>query len=205
MLDWLKTILGDAYTEDLEKKISEAIGKSFVARSDFNEALAAKKKLEEDLKERDRQLEELAAAKGATEDLQSQIKTLQQKNKEDKEKYEADILKIRLENAVDAALTKAGAKNNVAAKALLAEFLTGATLADDGTVKGLDTEIEALAKGEGTAFLFNAPTTAKQATFTGMQPGMPGGNPPPDGGKAHKDMTYEELCAWMEANPGQKL
>jgi len=36
MLDWLKAILGEAYTEDAEKKISAEIGKNFVARNDFN-------------------------------------------------------------------------------------------------------------------------------------------------------------------------
>ena len=36
MLDWLKTILGDAYTEEIDKKVSEEIGKGFVARADFN-------------------------------------------------------------------------------------------------------------------------------------------------------------------------
>lgn len=36
MLSWLKEILGDSYTEDTEKKISQEIGKNFVAKADFN-------------------------------------------------------------------------------------------------------------------------------------------------------------------------
>ena len=36
MLEWLKTILGDHYTEDIDKQISTEIGKGFVARADFN-------------------------------------------------------------------------------------------------------------------------------------------------------------------------
>lgn len=36
MLDWLKNILGDNYTEDIDKKVSEEIGKGFVSRADFN-------------------------------------------------------------------------------------------------------------------------------------------------------------------------
>ena len=36
MLEWLKTILGDHYTEDIDKQISAEIGKGFVARADFN-------------------------------------------------------------------------------------------------------------------------------------------------------------------------
>lgn len=36
MLSWLKDILGDNYTEDIEKKISQEIGKNFVSKTDFN-------------------------------------------------------------------------------------------------------------------------------------------------------------------------
>ena len=36
-LEWLKPILGDGYTEEIDKAVSEQIGKGFVARADFNE------------------------------------------------------------------------------------------------------------------------------------------------------------------------
>ena len=36
MLEWLKTILGDSYTEEIDKKVSAEIGKGFVSRTDFN-------------------------------------------------------------------------------------------------------------------------------------------------------------------------
>ena len=35
-LDFLKDILGDAYTEDIGARVSEAVGKSFVAKNDFD-------------------------------------------------------------------------------------------------------------------------------------------------------------------------
>ena len=44
MLSWLKDILGDNYTEDTEKKISQEIGKNFVSKADFNQINTAKKK-----------------------------------------------------------------------------------------------------------------------------------------------------------------
>ena len=46
MLEWLKTILGDAYTEDIDKKVSDEIGKQFVSRADFNTLNETKKTLE---------------------------------------------------------------------------------------------------------------------------------------------------------------
>lgn len=203
MLDWLKPILGDAYSEEIDSKIAAEIGKGFVARADFNTVSTAKKKLEDDLKARDKQLEDLSKSQGSTEDLQKQIADLQKQNKEAKDKYDADLLNIRIDGAAEMALTKAGAKNITAAKALLAKFLADAKLADDGTVKGLDAEINTLVTNESTAFLFNS--TKQTQTITGMQPGTPGGNPPPAAGKEPKDMTYDELCAYLAANPQAKL
>mgnify|MGYP000811613845 FL=1 len=76
MLDWLKTILGDAYTEEIDKKVSEEIGKAFVARADFNTLNAEKKAFADAVKERDKQLEALKAATGDTEALKTQILSL---------------------------------------------------------------------------------------------------------------------------------
>ena len=36
MLEWLKTVLGDAYTPEIDTAVSQEIGKGFVARTDFN-------------------------------------------------------------------------------------------------------------------------------------------------------------------------
>ena len=35
-LEWLKGILGDKYTEDIDKQVSAEIGKAFVSKADFN-------------------------------------------------------------------------------------------------------------------------------------------------------------------------
>jgi hypothetical protein len=45
MLDWLKTILGDSYTEEIDNAVSKEIGKGFVARADFNAVNDEKKNL----------------------------------------------------------------------------------------------------------------------------------------------------------------
>lgn len=203
MLDWLKPILGDAYTEEIDSKISAEIGRGFVSRADFNTVSTAKKNLEDDIKARDKQLDDLSKSQGSTEDLQKQIADLQKQNKEAKDKYDADLLSIRIDSAAEMALIKARAKNITAAKALLAKFLADAKLADDGTVKGLDAEINTLVTNESTSFLFNS--AEETQTITGMQPGTPGGNHPPAAGKAPKDMTYDELCAYLESNPQAKL
>lgn len=205
MLEWLKNILADKYTEDIDKQISQEIGKNFVAKADFNTKSEALKAAENTIKERDTQLESLKAASGNAEELKRQITTLQTQNAEAKKTYEAELARVRLDGAVETALTAAGAKNNIAVKALLADFLKDAKLDDSGAVKGLTAEIEKLANADATAFLFNTADGNAQQQFKGMQPGAAGGKTPPPAGKEPKDMNYDELCAYLEANPGAKL
>lgn len=170
-LEWLKTILGDGYTEDIESKIAQEIGKGFVSKADFNAVKTQQKKLEDDLKTRDTQLEELKKATGTAEELTAQIDALQEQNRKDKQAHEAEVARIRLDAAVDKALTESGARNNIAVKALLAAFLKDAKVGEDGSVKGLAAEIETLAKGESTSFLFD---NTKGAVIKGMKPGEAG-------------------------------
>ena len=205
MLEWLKNILGEAYTDEVDAKVSAEIGKNFVSKADFNQVNTAKKKAEDDVKARDQQLEDLKKSTGDAAALQEQITTLQNQNAEAKKTYEAELARVRLDGAVEAALTAAGAKNNIAVKALLADFLKDAKLDDSGAVKGLTAEIEKLAKADATAFLFNTADGNTQQQFKGMQPGAAGGKTPPPAGKEPKDMNYDELCAYLEANPGAKL
>lgn len=204
MLDWLQTILGDAYTEEIDRKISQEIGKNFVARKDFNEKLNTIKQLEGTITDRDGQLEKLKGSTGDLEQLKNQIADLQKQNKADKEAYEAEMARIRMDNAVNTALTKSRAKNNTAVKALLEKFLKDAKLDEDGTVKGLQNEIDTLRNNEDTSFLFHEQQSS-QNKISGMHPGTPGGNQPPAGDKDPKDMSYEELCAYLEKNPSAKL
>ena len=170
-LEWLKTILGDGYTEDIESKIAQEIGKGFVSKADFNAVKTQQKKLEDDLKTRDTQLEELKKATGTAEELTAQIAALQEQNRKDKQAHEAEVARIRLDAAVDKALTESGARNNIAVKALLAAFLKDAKVGEDGSVKGLAAELETLAKGESTSFLFD---NTKGAVIKGMKPGEAG-------------------------------
>lgn len=112
-------------------------------------------------------------------------------------KYNDDIAKLRLDFAVETALTAAGSKNNVAVKAILAEFLKEAKLDDKGAVAGLSNEIKKLTESEDTSFMFKAPDTQQ---FSGMVPGNSGGNPPPADGDTSK-MSYSEFVAYQATHP----
>ena len=118
--------------------------------------------------------------------LQDQITQLQTDNANQKKAHEAELKALKISNAVDMALTGAKAKNNTAVKALMADFLAKAELADDGTVKGLGDEIKKLVDGQDTAFLFD--TKAPDKKFKGAKPGEKS-----DG--AEGGMTLEKLKA----------
>lgn len=78
MLEWLKAILGEAYSEETDKKVSEEIGKNFVARADFNTLSAEKKTLADTVKERDKQLEALKATTPNREDRRNENRAVRQ-------------------------------------------------------------------------------------------------------------------------------
>ena len=163
MLEFLKSILGDAYTEEIDQKISEEVGKIFVPKNDFNGAKTEIKSLKEQVAQRDSQLEELKKSSGDNETLRQQISTLQKENAEQAKSFSEQISKMKLDHAVEKALTDARAKNITAAKALLADFLKDAKLGEDGkTVNGLGDAIKNLCEGESTAFLFDQKSDSVQ-------------------------------------------
>lgn len=94
-------------SEELAKKAAEASKKElegFIPKSRFDEVNEAKKTLEEDVKARDKQLEELKKSNGDNETLQGQIKKLQDSNKAEKERYESELKSLKIANAVKLAV-----------------------------------------------------------------------------------------------------
>lgn len=144
----------EGMTEELAKAVAEASVKElndYVPKSRITEVTEAKNNAEALVKERDKQLEELKKSTGNNEELKKQIEQLQADNKAAKEKYEADIKKMQIDNAVLSALKDAGALNTTAVQALLKD-LDKAELAEDGTVKGLADQIQALQKSDSYLF-----------------------------------------------------
>lgn len=152
------------------------------------------------VKERDKQLEDLKKSAGDNEELQKQIEQLQTDNATAKANHESEMNQLKVEYAVEKALTGANAKNIKAVKALL--DLDDAKLDKDGNVKGLHEQIDKLVSGEDTKFLFNeVQQSQQQQTFKGFQPGATSTGVKPGTEVDTSKMSYEELCAYMEANP----
>ena len=145
----------EGMTDDLATKIAEVSAeelKGYIPKTRFDEVNEAKKNAEALVKERDRQLEDVKKSTGDNEELKKQIEQLQEDNKAAKQKYEADIKQMQINNAVQSALKDAGAKNVTAIMALL-KGMDKAEIAEDGTVKGLADQIQELQKSD--SYLFN--------------------------------------------------
>ena len=175
------------------EKASQEELKSYVEKSKHDEIAEENKTLKTQVTDRDKQLETLKASAGDNEELKKQIEAMKQQNADQEKAHKAELAQIRLDNAIDAALISAGAKNGKAVKALI--DVSKVKLGEDGKLTGWDDQIKAVQKSD--AYLFNV---QQKNNFKGFQPGASGDNKPGTDVDMSK-MTYEELEAYIENNP----
>ena len=187
MLDWLKEILGEAYSEEIDERVSKEIGKAFVSKADFNAKVKKAGEYEKQISAQEQELEALRASNVDAAAVQKQIDDL---NKA----HAAEIEQIKLSQAVEKALVKAHAHNPATVLPLLQSFLKDAKL---------DEQIQHLTDDNSTAFLFDK---SKQAApdVAGAEP-VHTGNINKAAAKLPKDMSYDELCEYLEENPNAEL
>lgn len=157
--------------------------------------------LKTQVSDRDKQLEKLKASAGDNEAMRKQIADLQAENSRAKENHESEMNRLKVDFAVEKALSMAKARNIKAVRALL--DLTDAKLDKEGNVKGLQEQIDKLASAEDTKFLFDA-TQQNQQKFKGFQPGA-STQQKPDGKVDPTEMNYDELCVYLAQNPDVQL
>ena len=165
-MEWLRVLLEsqgvpadkiDAITKGVEEKYT-----GYVPKHRFDEINDAKKQLEGDLKERDKQLTDLQKAAGDVPALQDQIAKLQADNKAATDKYNADMQELRLNTALKMALSGQVHNADIVAKLL---DKTKIELDDNGAIKsGLDDQLTGLRESDG--FLF----VPKEDPKPGFQP-----------------------------------
>lgn len=169
-------LLSMGVTEEQATQIMNELNGNFIPKSRFDEVNDLKKSYQEQLKQRDTQLEELKKNVGDSEQLKKQIETLQNDNKAKEDAFNAEIKKMKIDNAIDKALTEAKAKNLKAVKALL--DTKNAELLEDGTIKGLSDTIKGLVENAETSFLFDSGSTqSTQNTNTQNQNKLSGFKP----------------------------
>ena len=181
-------------TEEQAKKVMDSLDGNYVTKTRFNEVNEENKTLKKSVSDRDKQLEDLKKSSGGNEELKKQIETLQQENANQKKAHDAEMTQLRLDNAIDAALTAAGAKNIKAVRALI--DTSKVKVGEDGKLTGFDDLLSAVQKSD--SYLF----TEKQQkqNFKGFQPGA-SGNVKPGTKVDMSKMTYEELANYIDQNP----
>ncbi|PAE20511.1 hypothetical protein CHH80_10890 [Bacillus sp. 7504-2] len=171
-MDWLKEILKNAGIEEskidgIVANINKEVPKHLIPKDKYNDLADAKKKLETDIADRDKQLEELK--KVDAKDLQAKIDELQKANETAKTEYETKLKETQLTSALKLAL--AGKVHDADLVTSLIDK-TKIELGDDGNVaKGLDEQIKELQTSKSFLFVPEKKDTQK---FKGFVPG--GGN-----------------------------
>lgn len=174
-MEKLKELLGEELFKQVEAKLGTEkkyfFGEGeFIPKGRFDEVNNQNKELKANLAERDNQLKDLGEKAKGNEELTKKIAELTETNKKLSEEYEAKIAAREREYAIDGELSKIGAKNLKAVKALLDDEKI---VVKDGQIVGLNEQIETIKKND--AYLFNE---------TQPTPPGKGGNPlnPPSGG-----------------------
>ncbi len=185
------TVLG--ISEELAKKAAEASKKElegFIPKSRFDEVNEAKKTLEEDVKARDKQLEELKKSNEDNETLQGQIKKLQDSNKAEKERYESELKSLKIANAVKLAVNGKVHDEDLVAGLIDKEKLV---IDENGGIIGLEEQVKSLQ--EKKAFLFKSEDTGSYKPQNG---GKPSNNP-----FAKETFNLTEQGKLLRENPAQ--
>lgn len=183
--------------EAIDKIMAENGSDIEAAKADYNSLKQQLDAAKAQIQDRDTQLETLKNSTGDMESLKQQIASLQSDNQAAKEKYEADMKELKLSTAIKLALGDSAQDADLVSGLFDKSKLI---LSEDGKVTGLDEQLKALKKEK--AFLFKE-EKAPQQQIKGGKPAEGKGAPPAD--KKPSEMTYSEMCAYLEANPGAKI
>lgn len=183
--------------EAIDKILDENSADIGKAKADYDELKQERDTLATQVTERDGQLETLKKSAGDNEALMKQIADLQADNLAAKQQYEADMKELKLSTAIKLALGDTAQD---------ADLVTGLfdksklILSEDGKITGLEEQLKTLKKEK--AFLFKE-EKPQQTQIKGGKPAEGKGTPPED--KKPSEMTYSEMCKYLEANPGATI
>lgn len=168
-MEWLKELLkklglDESKLDGAVSDIGKELPKHFIPKDKFNEAVEGKKKAEQDVVDRDKQLEELKKNSGDAEALKAQITKLQSDNDTAKKKYDDEMKDLRLNTALKLALSSDSHDPDLVAGLLDKSKIE---LDDNGNVKaGLNDQIKDLRGNK--PFLFKE--AQKGPKFKGVTP-----------------------------------
>lgn len=191
-----KDLLELGLSEEVAEKVltlsSDDIKESYITKERFNEVIEERNGLRTQLKERDSQLEDLQSATTDVDGLKAKISELQDINKNAEKNHAKEIKSLKVNNAIDNAITANKGKNATAIKAVLNFDVDKAEFNDDGSVKGLNDLFKELVSNEATSFLFEKEQAPQ------VQGATPVTTSDTVKSKSLNEMSYTELCAYVE-------
>lgn len=158
--------------EELEKlglndeqiaKLLEAYG-NVVPYSRFKEINDKKIELEKTLNDKSKDTNELTTLKSNLETLSKQIEEMKTTAQKEKEEYANSLIKTKISNAIDLALTEKGALNK---KAVASLFDMEKIKVENDKVTGIDEQLNAIF--ESDKYLFKSDEKLKGVTPKGTQ------------------------------------
>ena len=182
--------IADDKKKEAADAVKEFLDGAYVPKSRFNEVNEEKNGLKASLSEREKQLESLKKSAGDSEELKKQIKELQDKNKAAAAEFEDRMKNMRLDTAIQLAVSKDAQDADIVAKLIDRSKLI---LGEDGKVAGLEEQVKALRESKG--FLF------KQGQPAGYAP--KGGGSPQRNPFAKDTFNMTEQGKLLRENPEQ--
>lgn len=152
-------------TDEQIAKVIEDYGKNYVSKSQFNEKNEEAKRLKGEIETSRKEIDNLKKANKDNDELTAQIEQLKEDAKQRDKEYDVEMNALKVDSAIERALMGAHVKNTKAVKALL--DLQDAKLSDDGTIRGLTEQLNAIK--ESDSYLFES--ESKQNGISGTTPG----------------------------------
>ena len=196
MIEWAKSKFGEAWTDEIDEEARKELAKWGVPKSEFNAKSRKVAEYEAKIQELQAAVDSSKAAASSEDDFRSQIQQL-------KDEYARNVERMWIEKQAWKDAAKAGAKNPDTILLLSAPYLENAKRTEDNTIEGYADYLKQLSEAEDTSSLFNKSTSAVP-DIAGAEPGHPG-NVSKAASKLPKDMTYDELCEYLEENPDATL
>ena len=164
-LEWLKGILGDKYTEDIDKQVSAEIGKAFVSKADFNTKNTELKNAKDALSDANKTIEGFKSMDVDT--IKKSADDWKQKAEKAEKEAAEQIAQLRFDARLDNAILSRHGRSTKGIKAMLdVEALRKSQNQDSDIAAALET----LQKESG--YMFETSDAGSPNTDNGTQGGI---------------------------------
>lgn len=183
--------------EQIAKFIKDAINDKFIPKHRFDEVNEKNKQLTDDVVERDKQISNLKKFEGDNATLQAKIEELETSNKQKDEENAKAIKSLKIDNAINYALNgKVQDGYNDLVLSLIDKSLI--VLKEDGTIAGLDEQIEKARKDKPLLFVTEQEGEKGNQQFDGWS--FKGDDPKDKQNQTHKSISENFVNSLLNDN-----